>query len=138
MSFILDTCVFSELCKKEPNKNVLSWFNKCPEDQIYMSSLTLGEIQFGIELLPESKKKNELLLWFNELIEMYKDSTIAITDNICLRWGEEKAKLQKQGIHLPVIDGLIACSAIEYNYTLVTRNISDFDFIDVKLLNPWK
>ncbi len=137
MSFIIDTCIVSELYKKAPEKNVLDWFQNCPEDQIYISSLTLGEIQYGIEMLPHSKKKNNLMVWFDELQETYKGYTLPVNDNICMRWGNERAKLQKKGIDLPIIDGLIASTAIEYNYTLVTRNISEIEGMAAKFLNPW-
>ncbi len=82
MSFIIDTCVISELTKKVPDKNVLTWFENCPEDQIFISSLTLGEIQYGIEMLLEGKKKINLMVWYDELLETYKDSTLPVNNNI--------------------------------------------------------
>ena len=138
MNFLIDTCVVSELSKSNPDKNVLQWFDNCPEDQIFLSSLTLGEIQYGISIFPESRKKNDLSIWFNKLIDAYKDSTLNITDNICLRWGNERAKLEQKGIQLGVVDGLISCTAIEYNYALVTRNMTGVDISNLKVLNPWK
>ncbi len=138
MSFIIDTCVISELTKKVPDKNVLTWFENCPEDQIFISSLTLGEIQYGIEMLLEGKKKINLMVWYDELLETYKDSTLPVNNNISIRWGHERARLQKKGVHLPIIDGLIACTAVEYNYTLVTRDISEIEAIDVRFINPWE
>lgn len=137
MSFILDTCVISELIAKKPDKNVTDWFDRCEEDQLYISSLTLGELKFGIDTLPEGRKKNDLILWFEDIINAYKDSTLAVNDSICLRWGEERARLKKKGIQISVIDAMIACTAIEHNFTLVTRNTSDFKHLSVNLLNPW-
>ncbi|OHD67942.1 MAG: hypothetical protein A2W19_06755 [Spirochaetes bacterium RBG_16_49_21] len=138
MSYLLDTCVISELTKQKPDGRVLKWFNQCEEDQMYISCLTIGELHYGIGILPESKKKNDLLVWFNDFQEVYKDATLPITDNICIRWGKERARRKHRGIHIPVIDGLIACTASEHNYILVTRNISDFANMTVQILNPWK
>ncbi|MCK5201676.1 MAG: PIN domain-containing protein, partial [Spirochaetales bacterium] len=67
MKFILDTNVLSELTKQEPDKNVLEWFNNCPEDKMYISSITLGEIETGISSLDPGKKQNQLMLWFGSL-----------------------------------------------------------------------
>jgi predicted nucleic acid-binding protein len=137
MSFLLDTCVISELIKPKPDQNVLQWFNGCDEEQIFISSLTLGELQYGIDVLSAGRKKKDLIIWFNNIIETYKDSTISITDSISIRWGRERAQHRIHGINLSVIDGLIACTAVEYNLILVTRNISDFKMINIEILNPW-
>lgn len=138
MSFIIDTCVFSELSKPRPHQGVADWFDSCPADLIYISSITLGEIQYGIDLLPEGKKKNDLRLWFEKLIDIYRDYTLPITGRICRRLGEERARLIKKGRKAPVIDCLIACTSIEHDFTLATRNISDFKMYDIKTLNPWE
>ena len=137
MSYILDTCVISELISKQPDKNVLDWFSDCEEDDLYISSLTLGELKYGIDILPDGKKKNDLMVWFGKILDAYKDSTLHVNDKIALRWGEERARLKKSGIQISVIDSLIACTAIEFNFTLVTRNTPDFKPTGVTLLNPW-
>ena len=137
MSFILDTCVISELIKKLPDNNVLKWLSECEEDQLFISCLSLGEIRFGIDILPESRKKNDLILWFDDIQESFRDSTLPITNSICIRWGEERAKFKKKGLQLPVVDAIIACTAIDNNYTLVTRNTHDFEIMNIALLNPW-
>lgn len=137
MSYILDTCVISELISKKPDKKVVEWFSACSADQLNISSLTLGELKYGIDSLPEGRKKNDLIDWFENILEAYKNSTLDITAGISLRWGEERARLKKNGIQISVIDALIACTAMEYNYTLVTRNTGDFKSMSVTLLNPW-
>lgn len=138
MSYLIDTCVISELIKQKPDRQVLEWFSSSPEDQLYLSCLTLGELNYGIELLPPGHKKTNLIKWYGSFAKTFKDSTVFINDEICVRWGVERARLRIKGIQLPVIDGLIACSAIEYNYILVTRNIADYENMDIRLHNPWK
>lgn len=137
MSYLLDTCVISELCKKAPDNAVIDWFVNCPEDRLFISSLTLGELQYGIELLPVGKKKNDLIVWFEEINTLYSEIALSVDNKISLRWGELRAQLRQKGFQLPVVDGLIASTAIEHNYILVTRNTSDFEATGVQCLNPW-
>jgi len=137
MSYLLDTCVISELSKQSPDKSVLEWFKNCPDNRIYISTLTLGELQYGIELLPSGKKKNDLIAWFDEINSYYSEIALPVNNSISLRWGEMRAILRGQGVQLPVIDGLIAATSIEHNFILVTRNTSDFESTGVQCLNPW-
>lgn len=137
MSYLLDTCVLSELCKQEPSESVIKWFEQCSDDNIFISSLTLGELQYGIELLPDGSKKNDLINWFDQITTSYQEFAIPASNTISVRWGELRAQLRKRGIQLPVIDGLIAATAIENNFILVTRNSSDFEPTGVRILNPW-
>lgn len=138
MSFLLDTCVISELTKEQPDQNVVAWYSDCPEDQLFISALTLGEIQYGIDLLETGKQQSDLLVWFEQICRAFRQTTVPVDQSISLRWGRECARLQKKGKLLPLIDGLLACSAIELNYILVTRNTNNFSDIDVPLLNPWR
>jgi len=137
MSYLLDTCVLSELCKPEPSESVLKWFEHCSGENIFISSLTLGELQYGIELLPEGSKKNDLINWFDQIADSYQEFAVSVSHEISIRWGELRAQLRKRGIQLPVVDGLIAATAIESNFILVTRNSSDFEHTGVRILNPW-
>lgn len=138
MSYILDTCVISELTKLKPDRNVMEWFSRCDEDLLYISCLTLGKINFGIDMVRDSKKRNDLVKWYNDFVETFRDSTLPITDSICILWGRERALYRKKGIQIPVIDGLIACTAMEKKYVLVTRNVNDFKAMNIQLFNPWE
>lgn len=138
MSLLLDTCIISELVKSSPHPRVLDWFESCDEEMIHISCLTLGELRYGIDVLPGGRKKNDLGMWYHAFIETYKDATLPVSAAIALRWGQERARFKKKGLQIPVIDGLIACTALEYNYTLVTRNVPDFDMMDIQILNPWE
>jgi predicted nucleic acid-binding protein len=138
VSYLLDTCVISELIKPKPDQNVIEWFSQCNEDHLHISCLTLGELNFGIDMVRDNKKRNVLVKWYNDLVETFRDSTLSITDSICIRWGRKRALYRKKGIQIPVIDGLIASTAIEHNYILVTRNIIDFETMNIQLFNPWE
>ena len=137
MKFILDTNVLSELTRIKPDKNVMEWFNNCPEDKIYISSITLGEIETGISSLEPGKKQNQLMLWVGSLQNSFKNRIFPVDDITAIRWGEIRGSLKRKGINIPVTPGLIAATAITNNAVLVTRNTKDFNFPGMEILNPW-
>ncbi len=137
MKFLLDTNVLSELIKLNPDKNVMDWFNNSPEENMYISSITLGEIETGIRSLDPGKKQNELMIWFGSLQNSFKHKTYSVNSTEAIRWGELRGNLKRKGKTIPVIDGLIAATAITNNAVLVTRNIKDFNFPGIDVLNPW-
>jgi predicted nucleic acid-binding protein len=137
MSFILDTCVVSELSKPKPAFQVIEWFNHCPPELLYISVLTLGELHYGIARLPEGKKRNDLFQWLEELKSAFKDYILPLNDRTCIRWGVERARLERLGNPAPVIDSLLAATALEYGFALVTRNVDNFRSFEIELLNPW-
>ena len=138
MKYLLDTCVVSELVKKTPNKNVLSWLASQDEDDLYLSVLTFGEIQKGIEKSPNKIKKQKLQSWLEEdLKQRFKDKIISIDLNVAIKWGEIQGIAEKTGKIMPSIDSLIAISALTYGLTVVTRNTTDMINSTVELLNPW-
>ncbi len=138
MSYLIDTCVISELVRPKPEARVLGWFSEIPDDEVFISCLTHGELWYGISLLENGRKKTDLIKWYNRFSATFKESTLPVTDAITLRWGAERARLRGKGVNLPVIDGLIACTAIEYKHTLVTRNTDDYLAVGVSLFNPWE
>lgn len=137
MSFILDTCVVSELSKPLPEPRVTSWLDGCPAELLYLSVLTLGELHYGISRLPEGKKKNDLLVWIEHLKSAYRGYILPVDDRISMRWGEERARLERLGQPAPVIDSLLAATALECDFVLVTRNTDNFKSFAIKVFDPW-
>ncbi len=137
MSYLLDTCVPSEFLKKKPDQKTVVWFGKQLEESLYFSVLTIGEIQKGITRLDPSKRRTELELWLESIIYRYDRRILPLTVEIAVRWGIIKGELETQGTVLPVIDGLIAATALEHDLTVVTRNVADFSPTGVKILNLW-
>jgi len=124
MNYLLDTCVISELIKKETN--------------LYISVLTIGEIHKGVERLPESKKKENLHKWVNnDLKERFKNRIIDFDLKTATVWGKIQAHSELLGKALPAIDGLIAATGISFDFTVVTKNTTDMEISGVDLLNPW-
>ena len=138
MNHLLDTCVISEYQNKAPNEAVLSWIESQAEESLYLSILTIGEIEKGIAKLPNSKKKNELLKWLQSLIYRFDKRILPIDLEIIRCWGNLVGTLETKGRILPIMDSLIAATAIDKNLTIVTRNVRDFADTGVKILNIWE
>ena len=110
----------------------------CPEESIYLSAITVGEIQKGISKLTESKKKIELQHWLeNDLMARFDRRIIGIDQRVALRWGKIVAQSEKIGQRIPVIDGLIAAAGLVYDMVVVTRNTTDMEVSGVTIYNPW-
>ena len=138
MSYLLDTCVVSELRLESPSPAVLTWFELVDAEDLYLSVLTLGEIEFGISLLPNGKKKLSIMDWFEQLKLQFDGQLVDVTPAIASRWGVFRAETKKSGCTIPVVDGLIAASAIDRDFLLVTRNVADFKETGVRIFNPWE
>ena len=137
MNNLLDTCFISELVKPTPNENVINWLNQTPNERLFLSVITIGEIRKGLTKLPESKKKNRLTNWLNTLLEDYQARIYSINLTIAENWGNIQGKAENNGTPLASLDSLIAAVAYTYNLIVVTRNESDFTASNVTILNPW-
>jgi predicted nucleic acid-binding protein len=138
VNFLLDTCVVSELAKPGCDPQVKAWARSVNELDIYLSALTLGELQKGASKLPKSARKSRLLAWLHkDLLQRFDERILPITHEVALLWGELQALSEKRGKPIPVIDGLIAASALQKQLTVVTRNTQDMEASGVALLNPW-
>lgn len=137
MSFLLDTCVISELRKPTPDMGLIEWFNSCDDDMLYLCTVTLGELRYGIDLLSESRHKTELVTWYEQVCLSYAGHIIEVSLSAFKFWGSLRSTCQRSGIFLSMADGLIAATAIINGMTVVTRNTTDFQDLGVELLNPW-
>lgn len=138
MNYLVDTNVLSELSKPAPDARVAAWFDRIPEDKVYVSVFTLGEIQSGIERLNDGTKRNDLLLWFGQLQDAVQGNILPFDTDTALLWGKTHGRLVKSGRPIPLMDGLIAVTALRHNMVLVTRNRSDFAPVGVDILDPWE
>jgi predicted nucleic acid-binding protein len=136
--FLLDTNVISELVKPRPEANVTDWIESTDESLIYLSVLTLGEIRRGIAALPQSRRRASLEAWLDkDLRTRFEGRILDIDQGVADRWGLLTAAARNIGIVLPVIDGLLAATALEHNMTLVTRDTGQIPSIGVQVFNPW-
>ena len=138
MKYLLDTCVISEIIKTHANENVISWLQSQDENDLYLSVLSFGEIEKGIEKLSDGSKKQTLRSWLeDDLKQRFAGRIIDIDLDIALKWGEVQAMSELKGKSMPAIDGLIAISGLVSNCTVVTRNTRDMAQSSAILLNPW-
>lgn len=138
MNYLLDTCFISELRKPEPDKSVLEWFNSAGENSLFISALTIGELRYGIALLPESAKRKDLEDWLRSIENNFNEMIIPIDEKIAGKWGEMRAAARAGGNSLSVIDGLLAATCDIYELILVTRNEKDFEATGIRINNPWE
>lgn len=138
MNYLLDTCVLSELIRPVPEPNVVNWVREQNESNLFLSVLTFGEIEKGIEKVTSSDKKNRLRNWVEtDLKQRFKGRVLTIDIAVAIKWGEIQGKLAKTGCSMPVIDSLIAMTALTNNCIVVTRNTTDMELSNAELLNPW-
>jgi toxin FitB len=113
MSRLLDACVLSELLRSGPNASLLRWFEQQDEDTLYLSVLTLGDLERGIGKLPASRKKNRLAQWVREdLARRFEGRILSIHAQTAQRWGAIVGASERKGRRLPAIDSLIAATAL--------------------------
>jgi len=135
MGFLIDTNVLSELRKgSKTDKNVREWFDAVPADDIYLSTLVIGEVRHGIELLRrrDPKAANRLDSWLAEVQKNTGERILPVTNEVSEQWG-------RFGIPDPVsvIDGLMAATAMVHGHILVTRNVRDVEQTGVNVINPF-
>ena len=139
LKYLLDTCVVSEFVKPRPEKKVQSWLNSLDADRVYLSVVTLGEIQRGISEKPASNRRTELEEWLNgDLIVQFSDRILPLNHETFISWGQIVAPLKALGRPMGVMDSLIAATALHHKMVLVTRNVSDFESVKLSLFNPWE
>lgn len=139
MKYLLDTCVISEMIKPKPEKNVISWLEEQNENSLYLSMLTFGEIEKGIEKASNQIRKQKLRLWVeDDLNKRFEGRIIPISFSIAAEWGRMQGKTELSGKPMPTMDGLIAVSGLVSQCTVVTRNIPDMEQSSAELFNPWE
>lgn len=134
MSYLLDTNVISEIRTRRSNPQVRSWFAGVEARHLFLSVLVIGEIQQGIEKLRtrDAAQARALTSWLDRLRSEFADRIVSVSLDIALTWGRLNAQRT-----LPVVDGLLAATAITNDWTLVTRNAQRVADTGVRLINPF-
>jgi len=134
--YLLDTNVLSELCKgNRANSRVLSWFQAVEDSELFVSVFVFGEIRNGIERIRSSDPHQAQALerWLEGLASKYLDRVLPITASVADRWGRLSANHRP-----PVVDCLMAATALENNLILVTHNIQDVARTGVRAIDPFQ
>ena len=138
MSWLLDTCVVSELVRPRPKASVVAWVRERDEDELFLSVITIGELENGIAKLAESARRATLQQWVRrELAERFCDRVLAIDLPVAIRWGAMVGAAEARGQSLPVIDSLIAATSLQHDLVVVTRNTDDLERCGARCFNPW-
>jgi len=138
VSWLLDTCVISELIRPRPKASVVSWIRERNEDELFLSVITVGELEKGIAKLPDSAKRAKLEQWVRrELADRFGDRLLVIDSSVAARWGGIVGASEARGQPLPVIDSLIAATGLQRDLTVVTRNTDDLERCGAHCFNPW-
>src|SRR5829696_3333075 len=132
--FLVDANVLSEATRSEPDSRVLEWLAR-HEREIAVDPVILGEIRFGILLLPKGKRRARLERWFQEGVERIHCLTWEAATG--LRWAELLAELRVSGRSMPIKDSLIAATALVHGLVVVTRNRRDLEKAGVEIVDPF-
>ena len=138
MNYLLDTCVLSEFTRRQPKPRLVDWLDSIDEEKLFISVITVGEVQRGIEWLPDSRRKTELLVWMNNgLLTRFVGRMIPIDAATMFLWGSLVTHLEAAGQPMGVMDSLILASALQNNLIIATRNVADFLPSGAQVINPW-
>jgi toxin FitB len=134
VSFLLDTCVLSEGVKSPPDDFVIQWTRSTPEREQFTSVIAVAELKFGIEAMPQGRRRTQLDDWFRDTLRpSLGDRVIPFDESCAMVW----ASLRARAPNAKFADSQIAATALAHGLTLVTRNVRDFAFAGLPVFNPW-
>lgn len=135
MTFLVDANVLSEPTKQTPHTKVVEWLT-ANEANLFVDSIILGELRIGILALPRGRKRDRLEEWFDNLLDTIE--CLPWDADVSQRWAALVVDLRRKGTSVPLLDGMIAATALEHGLTVATRNTRDFGKTGVKTFNPFE
>jgi toxin FitB len=136
--WLLDTNILSELRRPKPEPRVVAFVGAQPLEQLYVSSITLAEIRFGIEMLPDASRRIELNDWLTLKVRpMFEQRILAVTEDVVFKWRLLVEEGRKVGHTFSQPDLIIAATGIHHGLTVVTRDTADFAKARAIVFNPW-
>ena len=136
MRFLLDTNSLSEMEKPRPDSGLAAWMLQ-HEAASAVSEITIGEINKGVFYHPPGPRRQRVQAFMDEIEDSFSERVLPVTLEILKRWGRLCGEHEARGRTLPVMDSLLAATALVHDLTLVTRNTADFPS-EVRTLNPWR
>ena len=145
--YLLDTPVVSEYLKRKPSIKVIEWLDAQDEHSLYISCLTIAELRKGYYKLEsgavsaqESRRAAKIIAWIQRLEERFADRSVEVDNDVLEIWASMCGHSEAEGNKLPVIDSLLAASALAFGLTVVTPNVTDFRRCSrtVKIYNPYE
>ena len=139
MSFLLDTVTLSEARRANlADPRVMRWLDLHPESLLFVSALSLGEIERGCARIQDDVQRAELEQWADTVRERFAGRVLPVDEAVAKRWGRMFGELERAGRRPQLIDSLIAATALVHDLTVVTRNVRDFDRCGAPTENPWE
>jgi toxin FitB len=136
--WLLDTNILSELRRPKPEPKVLAFIATQPLDLLYISSVTLAEIRFGIELLTDPNQRGELSDWLTHKVRpMFEQRVLPVTEDVMFKWRLMVEEGRKAAHTFSQPDLIIAATAAHHGFIVVTRDVGDYKRTHVPLFNPW-
>lgn len=135
---VLDTNVMSELMKPQPDMRVVDWLDRRSSELYYLTSVVLAELQSGIELLPQGKRKGDLFNVLDEIVrDMIEDRVLSFDTDTARKFAEIYSVARAKGVSVGFADCQIAASALVQGYAVATRDDLPFKAIGCVVINPW-
>ncbi|PDT43923.1 VapC toxin family PIN domain ribonuclease [Sinorhizobium fredii] len=134
---VLDTNVVSEAMKPFPNPVVHSWLNEQVAETLYLSSVTLAELMFGIGTLPDGRRKKALSETLDGVLELFGDRVLPFDIGAFRHYADLAVKARAAGKDFPTPDGYIAAVAASKGFIIATRDVSPFEAAGLIVVNPW-
>jgi predicted nucleic acid-binding protein len=135
MTYLVDANVLSEPTKPSPSGKLVGWLS-ANERQLVVDPIILGEVCIGILALPRGRKRRQLEQWFELLVQTV--DCLPWDAAISRRWAKLVVDLKQKGETMPLLDGMIAATALQHDLTMATRNTRDFEKAGVGVLNPFE
>ena len=134
--YLLDTNVISEMVRSVPHARVARFFIE--HDDLWLSSMVVHELEYGVRRMPQGRRRSRLRGNLSRLIREYEDRVLPL-DRMGAEWAAQfRAQAQRSGLTLELGDALIAGTARAHDLAIVTRNVADFERLDVDIVNPWE
>lgn len=138
MNFLIDTNVVSELTKVPPHQGVIGWLRAVPASEAWISVAVIAEIRAGIEHKAINRHGVDLEAWLvGTLLPQFEGRILGVDDQTAHLWGRFMYQARMSGVKEPLIDALVAATAITHGLVVVTRNVKHFAPLGVPVLNPW-
>jgi toxin FitB len=138
MNFLLDTCLLSELYKTKPQHSVVEWVSEQKANVLWVSSITMGELERGIAKLDAGHAQQKLMLWLLQIHDQFEGRILGFQLPEARVFGQISGRCERLGTKLAVADAMLAAIALHHDMTFVTRNVRDFERTGVRIFNPWQ
>lgn len=135
---VLDTNVVSEAMRPEPHPGVLGWLNAQAAETLYLSSVTLAELLFGIGALSAGARRDRLARTLDRLLALFSGRVLPFDQEAARRYADMAVTAHAAGRPLPTADGYLAATAAAHGFAVATRNVRHFGDTGVELIDPWQ